>query len=130
MGTDRAAPYQLRVKVPKGTRFRSHTLTVRAFSPDGQVSSLAVTLKRVRHAVHSARAGGSAAWRLSSKPSKGGTALRGSGAPHHRVVVSLARCTDATGRVAKRMKLRAGANGKLRNSTGTSNLCVVRLQPV
>ena len=58
VGTDRAAPYKLRVQVPKGTRFRSHTLTVRAFSPDGQVSSLAVTLKRVRHAVHSARAGG------------------------------------------------------------------------
>jgi hypothetical protein len=130
VGTDRAAPYKLRVKVPKGTRFRSHTLTVRAFSPDGQVSSLAVTLRRVRHAVHSARAGRSAAWRLSTKPSKGGTALRGSGTPHHRVVVSLARCTDATGRVAKRMKLRAGANGKLRKSSGTSNLCVVRLQPV
>ena len=88
VGTDRAAPYTLRASVPKGTRFRSHTLTVRAFSPDGQVSSLAVTLKRVRHAVHSARAGRSAAWRLSTKPSKGGTALRGSGTPRHRVVVS------------------------------------------
>ena len=118
VGTDRAAPYKLRVKVPKGTRFRSHTLTVRAFSPDGQVSSLAVTLKRVRHAVHSARAGRTAAWRLSTKPSKGGTALRGSGTPRHRVVVSLARCTDATGRVAKRLKLRAGANGKLRTVSG------------
>ena len=130
VGTDRTAPYTLRVKVPKGTRFRSHTLTVRAFSPDGQISSLAVTLKRVRHAVRSARAGRSAAWRLSTKPSKGGTALRGSGAPHHRVVVSLARCTDATGRVAQRVKLRAGADGKLRKTTRSSNLCVVRLQPV
>jgi hypothetical protein len=130
VGTDRAAPYQLRARVPKGTRFRSHTLTVRAFSPDGQISSLSVTLRRVRHAVHSARAGRTAAWRLSAKPSKGGTALRGSGTPRHRVVVSLARCTDATGRVAKRIKLRAGANGKLRKSTGTTNLCVVRLQPV
>ena len=130
VGTDRAAPYKLRAKVPKGTRFRSHTLTVRAFSPDGQISSLAVTLKRVAHVVRAARAGRSAAWRLSTKPSKGGTAVRGSGAPHHRVVVSLARCTDATGRVAKRMKLRAGANGKLRKTSRTSNLCVVRLQPV
>jgi len=49
VGTDRAAPYALRARVPKGTRFRSHTLTVRAFSPDGQISSLSVTLKRVRH---------------------------------------------------------------------------------
>jgi Right handed beta helix region/Bacterial Ig domain len=130
VGTDRAAPYKLRAKVPKGTRLRSHTLTVRAFSPDGQISSLAVTLKRVRHVVRAARAGRSAAWRLSTKPSKGGTAVRGSGAPHHRVVVSLARCTDATGRVAKRMKLRAGANGKLRKTSRTSNLCVLRLQPV
>jgi len=28
------------------------------------------------------------------------------------------------------MKLRAGANGKLRKTSRTSNLCVVRLQPV
>jgi hypothetical protein len=130
VGTDRAAPYELRVKVPKGTRFRSHTLTVRAFSPDGQISSLSVTLKRVRHAVRSARAGRDAAWRLSAKPSKRGTALRGSGRPHHRVKVYLARCTDPSGRVAKRMKLRADAKGKLQKSSPTSNLCVVRLQPV
>ncbi|MGZ4269002.1 MAG: Ig-like domain-containing protein [Solirubrobacteraceae bacterium] len=130
VGTDRTAPYELRVRVPKGTRFRSHTLTVRAFSPDGQISSLAVTLKRVRHAARAARSGRSAAWRLSTTPSKGGTALRGSGAPRHRVVVSLARCTDPTGSVAKRVKLRAGANGKLRKNSGTGNLCVVRLQPV
>jgi hypothetical protein len=130
VGTDRAAPYALRVKVPKGTRFRSHTLTVRAFSPDGQISSLSMTLKRVRHAVRSARAGRDAAWRLSAKPSKRGTALRGSGAPHHRVRVYLARCTDPSGRVAKRMKLRADANGKLNKTSRTTNLCVVRLQPV
>jgi hypothetical protein len=130
VGTDRAAPYKLRVKVPKGTRFRSHTLTVRAFSPDGQISSLSVTLRRVRHAVRSARAGRSTAWRLSAKPSKRGTALRGSGSPRHRVKVYLARCADPSGRVAKRMKLRADANGKLYKSSRTSNLCVVRLQPV
>jgi hypothetical protein len=130
VGTDRAAPYKLRVKVPKGTRFRSHTLTVRAFSPDGQISSLSVTLRRVRHAVRSARAGRSTAWRLSAKPSRRGTALRGSGSPRHRVKVYLARCTDPSGRVAKRMKLRADANGKLYKSSRTSNLCVVRLQPV
>jgi hypothetical protein len=130
VGTDRAAPYKLRVKVPKGTRFRSHTLTVRAFSPDGQISSLSVTLRRVRHAVRSARAGRSTAWRLSAKPSKRGTALRGSGSPRHRVKIYLARCTDPSGRVAKRMKLRADANGKLYKSSRTSNLCVVRLQPV
>ena len=130
VGTDRAAPYKLRVKVPKGTRFRSHTLTVRAFSPDGQISSLSVTLRRVRHAVHSARAGRSAAWRVSAKPSKRGTALRGSGTPRHRVKVYLARCTDPSGRVAKRMKLRTDAKGKLSKSSPTSNLCVVRLQPV
>ena len=130
VGTDRAAPYKLRVKVRKGTRLRSHTLTVRAFSPDGQISSLSVTLKRVRHAVRSARAGRDAAWRLSAKPSKRGTALRGSGSPRHRVKVYLARCTDPSGRVAKRMKLRADANGKLLKTSRTSNLCVVRLQPV
>ena len=130
VGTDRAAPYKLRVKVPKGTRFRSHTLTVRAFSPDGQISSLSVTLRRVRHAVRSARAGRSMAWRLSAKPSKRGTALRGSGSPRHRVKVYLASCTDPSGRVAKRMKLRADAHGKLYKSSRTSNLCVVRLQPV
>ena len=104
VATDRTAPYALRARVPKGTRFRSHTLTVRAFSPDGQISSLSVTLKRVRHAVHSARAGRSAAWRLSAKPSKRGTALRGSGTPRHRVKVYLARCTDPSGRVAKRLE--------------------------
>jgi len=103
---------------------------VRAFSPDGQISSLSVTLKRVRHAVRSARAGRDAAWRLSAKPSKRGTALRGSGSPRHRVKVYLARCTDPSGRVAKRMKLRADANGKLLKTSRTSNLCVVRLQPV
>jgi Bacterial Ig domain/Right handed beta helix region len=130
VGTDRAAPYKLRVKVPKGTRFRSHTLTVRAFSPDGQISSLSVTLRRVRHAAHSARAGRSTAWRLSAKPNKRGTALRGSGRPRHSVKVYLARCTDPSGRVAKRMKLRADAKGKLFKSSRTSNLCVVRLQPV
>jgi hypothetical protein len=130
VGTDRAAPYALRARVPKGTRFRSHTLTVRAFSPDGQISSLSVTLKRVRHVARSARAGGSAAWRLSAKPSKRGTALRGSGTPRHRVKVYLARCTDPSGRVAKRMKLRTNAKGKLSKSSPTSNLCVVRLQPV
>jgi hypothetical protein len=130
VGTDRAAPFALRVKVPRGTRFRSHTLTVRAFSPDGQISSLSVTLTRVRHAVRSARAGRDAAWRLSAKPSKRGTALRGSGAPRHRVKVYLARCTDPTGRVAKRMKLRADAHGKLQKSSRTSNLCVVGLRPV
>ena len=130
VATDRAAPYALRARVPKGTRFRSHTLTVRAFSPDGQISSLSVTLERVRHAVHSARAGRSAAWRLSAKPSKRGTALRGSGTPRHRVKVYLARCTDPSGRVAKRLKLRADAKGKVSRATRTSNLCVVRLQPV
>jgi Big-like domain-containing protein/parallel beta helix pectate lyase-like protein len=130
VGTDRTAPYALRTRVPKGTRFRSHTLTVRAFSPDGQISSLSVTLKRVRHIAHSARASRSAAWRLSAKPSKRGTALRGSGTPRHRVKVYLARCTDPSGRIAKRMKLRTGANGKLSKSSGTTNLCVVRLQPV
>ena len=130
VATDRTAPYALRARVPKGTRFRSHTLTVRAFSPDGQISSLSVTLKRVRHAVHSARAGRSAAWRLSAKPSKRGTALRGSGTPRHRVKVYLARCTDPSGRVAKRLKLRADAKGKVSRATRTSNLCVVRLQPV
>ena len=130
VGTDRTAPYTLRARVPKGTRFRSHTLTVRAFSPDGQISSLSVTLRRVRHAVRSARAGRSAAWRLSAKPSKRGTALRGSGTPRHRVKVYLARCTDPSGRVAKRMKLRADAKGKLSKSSRTGNLCVVRLQPV
>ena len=130
VGTDRAAPYALRARVPKGTRFRSHTLTVRAFSPDGQISSLSVTLERVRHVAHSARAGRSAAWRLSAKPSKRGTALRGSGTPRHRVKVYLARCTDPSGRVAKRMKLRTNAKGKLNKSSGASNLCVVRLQPV
>jgi hypothetical protein len=130
VGTDRAAPYALRARVHKGTRFRSHTLTVRAFSPDGQISSLSVTLKRVRHVARSARAGGSAAWRLSAKPSKRGTALRGSGTPRHRVKVYLARCTDPSGRVAKRMKLRTNAKGKLSKSSPTSNLCVVRLQPV
>jgi hypothetical protein len=130
VGTDRAAPYALRARVPKGTRFRSHTLTVRAFSPDGQISSLSVTLRRVRHVARSARAGRSAAWRLSAKPSKRGTALRGSGSPRHRVKVYLARCTDPSGRVAKRMKLGTNAKGKLSKSTGTSNLCVVRLQPV
>ncbi len=130
VGTDRSAPYALRARVPKGTRFRSHTLTVRAFSPDGQISSLSVTLRRVRHVARSARAGRSAAWRLSAKPSKRGTALRGSGTPRHRVKVYLASCTDPTGRVAKRMKLRTDAKGKLRKSSPTSNLCVVRLQPV
>ena len=130
VGTDRAAPYALRARVPKGTRFRSHTLTVRAFSPDGQVSSLSVTLKRVRHAVRAARAHRTAAWRLSAKPSKGGTALRGSGSPRHRVKVYLSRCTDSTGRVAKRLKLRTDAKGKLARTTGMANLCVVRLQPV
>ncbi len=103
---------------------------MRAFSPDGQISSLSVTLRRVRHAVRAARAGRGAAWRLSAKPWKRGTALRGSGTPRHRVRVYLARCTDPSGRVAKRVKLRAGANGKLHKSSRTSNLCVVRLQPV
>jgi len=130
VGTDRAAPYGLRARVPKGTRFRSHTLTVRAFSPDGQISSLSVTLRRVRHAVHSARASRSAAWRMSAKPSKRGTALRGSGTPRHRVKVYLTRCTDPSGRVAKRLKLRADAKGKVGKATRTANLCVLRLQPV
>jgi hypothetical protein len=130
VGTDRTAPYALRARVPKGTRLRSHTLTVRAFSPDGQISSLSVTLRRVRHAVHSARAGRSAAWRLSAKPSKRGSALRGSGTPRHRVKVYLTRCTDPSGRVAKRLKLRADAKGKVSKATRTANLCVLRLQPV
>jgi hypothetical protein len=130
VGTDRTAPYALRARVPKGTRFRSHTLTVRAFSPDGQISSLSVTLKRVRHVVRSASAGRSAAWRLSAKPSKGGTTLRGSGTPRHPVKVYLARCTDPSGRVAKRLKLRADAKGKVSRTARTGNLCVVRLQPV
>jgi len=130
VGTDRTAPYALRAGVPKGTHFRSHTLTVRAFSPDGQISSLSVTLRRVRHAVHSARASRSAAWRLSAKPSKRGTALRGSGTPRHRVKVYLTRCTDPSGRVAKRLKLRADAKGKVSRATRTANLCVLRLQPV
>jgi hypothetical protein len=130
VGTDRTAPYALRARVPKGTRFRSHTLTARAFSPDGQISSLSVTLRRVRHVARSASAGRSAAWRLSAKASKGGTALRGSGTPRHRVKVYLARCTDPSGRVAKRLKLRADAKGKVSRTTRTSNLCVVRLQPV
>ena len=130
VGTDRAAPYKLRVKVPKGTRFRSHTLTVRAFSPDGQISSLAgdAQARAPRRPLGPRRAERGLA--LSAKPSKRGTALRGSGTPRHRVKVCLARCTDPIGRVAKRLKLRADAKGKLRKSSRTSNLCVVRLQPV
>jgi hypothetical protein len=130
VGTDRKAPFRLRARVPKGTRYRSHTLTVRAFSPDGQVSSLAVTLRRVRHAARAARASTRGAWRLSSRPAKGGTVLRGHGAARHRVVVSFARCNDASARVAKRLKLRASRTGELRATSGTGNVCVVRLQPV
>jgi hypothetical protein len=130
VGTDRKAPYKLRLRAPKGTRFRSHTLTVRAFSPDGQVSALAVTVKRVRHVALAARAGTRGAWRLSSKPSKGGTALRGHGMARHRVVVALARCDDHAARVVKRVKLRATRTGALRAKSPTANLCVVHLQPV
>jgi hypothetical protein len=130
VGTDRKAPFRLRARVPKGTRYRSHTLTVRAFSPDGQVSSLAVTLRRVRHVARAARASTRGAWRLSSRPAQGGTVLRGHGAPRHRVVVSFARCDDAAARVAKRLKLRASRSGELRATTRTGNLCVVGLQPV
>jgi hypothetical protein len=130
VGTDRKAPYKLRLRVPKGTRYRSHTLTVRAFSTDGQVSSLAVTVKRVHHVAHAARAGASSAWRLASKPASGGTALSGRGMARHRVVVLLSRCNDASARVAKRLKLRSTRTGRLRASSPGGNLCVLRLQSV
>ena len=50
---------------------------------------------------------------MSAKPSKRGTALRGSGTPRHRVKVYLTRCTDPSGRLARRLKLRADAKGKV-----------------
>lgn len=132
VGTDRKAPYKLRARVPRGTRFRSHTLTVRAFSPDGQVSSLAVTTKRIHGGggARAARASARRGWRLASSPARGGTALRGHGTPRHRVVVLLTRCNDASAHVAKRLKLRATRTGAVRAHANAGNLCVLRMQPV
>lgn len=132
VGTDRKAPYSLRLRVPKGMRYRSHTLTVRAFSADGQVSSVAVTVQRVHRGggARAARASARGGWRLSSKPATGGTALRGHGRARHRVVVLLTRCDDASARVARRLKLRATPTGAVRANLSARNLCVLRLQSV
>ena len=67
IGTDRAAPG---AGIPswrtrRGTAFRTHTVTVRAFGGDGQVSSLGVTVRRVHHvSARGARAGTRRGWRL------------------------------------------------------------------
>ena len=131
VGTDRKAPFRLTWRAAKGTRYRSHTVTVRAFAADGQVSSLAVTVRRVhRGAARAARAGTRRGWRLTSNASGSKTALRGHGLPRHRVVVFLTRCDDPSAHVAKRLRLRAGRSGALRADASGRNLCVLRLQPV
>jgi Bacterial Ig domain len=131
IGTDRKAPYAMTWRVRKGTRYRSHTVTARAFAVDGQASSVAVTVRRVhRHAARSSAAAASARWRLASSPSRGGTLLKGRGRPRHKVVATLARCDDAAAKTAARVTLRASSKGVVIARRGTANLCVLRLQPV
>jgi hypothetical protein len=91
-----------------------------------------VTVKRVHHrgSARAARAAKRRGWRLASVPAATGTSLRGRGVPRHKVLVTLARCTDGSARVAKRLRLRAGRDGIVRASSSARGLCVLRLQPV
>jgi hypothetical protein len=129
VGTDRTAPYAMKWRASKRTGFRSHTVTVRAFSVDGGVSSWAITVKRV-HTARAAAAGARPGWRLASKPAATGTALRGRGIPRHRVVAYLTRCDDQRARVVQRIRMRAARDGSLRANPRGGNLCVLRVQPV
>jgi hypothetical protein len=129
VGTDRTAPYAMKWRASKRTGFRSHTVTARAFSVDGGVSSWAVTVKRV-HSVRAAAAGSRPGWRLASKPAATGTALRGRGVPRHRVVAYLTRCNDQRARVVQRIRMRAARDGSVRANPRRANLCVLRMQPV
>jgi Bacterial Ig domain/Right handed beta helix region len=131
IGTARKAPYKMSWRVTKGTKFRSHTVTLRAFAADGQVSSRAVTVRRV-HRGAGARAAASSrrGWRLASSPGANGTTLRGGGRPRHKLVVTLTRCADPSARAVKRLRLRAQRDGKIRAQVAKANLCVLRLQPV
>ena len=131
IGTDRAAPYKMSWRTRRGTAFRTHTVTVRAFGGDGQVSSLGVTVRRVHHvSARGARAGTRRGWRLTTKPAANGTALRGRGIPRHKVRVYLTRCADPSARVSRKLRLRADRKGAIRATNGARNLCVLRLQPV
>jgi hypothetical protein len=129
VGTDRTAPYAMKWRASKRMSFRSHTVTVRAISVDGGVSSWAITVKRV-HTARAAATGARSGWRLASRPTATGTALRGRGIARHRVVAYLTRCDDQRARVVRRIRMRAGRDGSLRADPGEGNLCVLRVRPV
>jgi hypothetical protein len=129
VGTDRTAPYAMKWRASKRTGFRSHTVTVRAISVDGGVSSWAITVKRV-HTASAAATGARSGWRLASRPAATGTALRGRGIARHRVVAYLTRCDDQRARVVRRIRMRAARDGSLRANPREGNLCVLRVQPV
>ena len=88
VGTDRAAPYKLRVKVPEGHALPlAHADRARLLA-DGQVSSLGGDAQ-ARAPRRPLGPRGPERGLAACRPSRrsGGTALRGSGTPRHRVVV-------------------------------------------
>jgi hypothetical protein len=127
VGTDRKDRYAMTWRAPKGTRFRSHTVTARAFSADGQVSSVAITVRRV-HTARAARAGARGGWRLTTRPIAAGTAVRGRGVARHRIVAYLTRCDDNAAHVAQKIRMRAGRDGTVRANVRRRNLCVLKLK--
>jgi hypothetical protein len=133
IGTDRKARYAVAWRVSKGTAYRSHTVTARAFAVDGQVSSVAVTVRRVhRHAARGSSASARrSAWRLQTSPSRGGTMIKGRGRARHKVVATLTRCDDPAAKVAARITLRATSKGVVAPARrSAANLCVLSLRPV
>ena len=127
--TDARAPYRSTYRVPRRTRYGVHTVTARAVAKDGQVSSQAVTVWRVRRLAGRARAVRTSAWRATTVTRADGTALRGRGTRRRRVAVSLARCGDRSARIVVRLRLRASRTGLVTAAAPTGGLCIVRLQP-
>jgi hypothetical protein len=106
---------------PARARARLHTVTARAFWPDGTVAADGVTV--------GPRGAANVAVRIDSLAAEQRTTVTGLGPPARRLRAELARCSDPRGRPKLTVTARTNAAGRLIRSVPAAGLCVVRVSP-
>jgi hypothetical protein len=120
LGSVRTPPFARERRRPARLRRGPATVTARAFAVDGGAASDSVTVE-----LRASRLRRRGAWRIATVPDPAGTLLRGQGPARRPVLVTLTPCTDGSGTIAARVRLRAGAGGNVRATLPRSGLCVL-----